>query len=375
MGPIVQYATISTRLFPSPYLPSCLPPDKAAPNQFQKFAFPTKVWDNTKNFGGITLTGSKRKGTSFHPFLMDAVRLKDGKIVMLRRADPVSISDELEIGRIFSSEPASSDPRNHCVPIYETLHLDDDPTPSPDRKLIVVMPFLARWYVGFQTVGEVVDFCGQLFEGLQFIHSLNIAHNDVKALNIMMDWSPVYANPPHFLSRGKRRDWKGSASPRSRTLHPIKYYFIDYNLCKRFEPGSDITQLPGYGGDQTVPEFLRDEMCNPFAVDVYCLGHVIRNKLLVGDKWDALKYNLDFLNTLISEMTHDDPEKRPNMDQVVSSFTELRKTLGWWQLRRRVSVKNERPIFRAVLTPAHYLEQMSYIVRRMPAIPDHRRTG
>ncbi|KIK55697.1 hypothetical protein GYMLUDRAFT_47653 [Collybiopsis luxurians FD-317 M1] len=309
---------------------------------------------------------------SNHPFLLDAVRIRDGKLVMLRRSDPESLSDELKISRIFSSEPVSSDPRNHCVPIYETLQLGHDTPDAPGRNKIVVMPYLVRWNVNFQSVGEVVDFCSQIFEGMQLMHSLHIAHNDVKALNIMMDWFPLYASPPHPSDGSMNRDWSGRARPRSRTRHPIKYYFIDYNLCKQFEPHSNLLQLPGYGGDQRVPEFRRKEMCDPFAVDVYCLGNVIRNKFLVGDEWDAPKYNLRFLNTLVSEMTHDNPKKRPNMDQVVSRFAELRKSLSWWKLRLRVSDRNEHLFFRILFTPTHYIRQTSYIIRRIPAIPDYR---
>ncbi|KAF9066605.1 hypothetical protein BDP27DRAFT_1297156 [Rhodocollybia butyracea] len=310
-----------------------------------------------------------------HPLLMDAVHIRDQKVVMLRRPDPESLSDERKIGRPLSSESTISDTRNHCVPIYETLELD---TPDPDGwNLIVVMPCLVRWEIileEFNSVGEVVDFCGQIFEGLQFMHSLNVAHNDAKDTNIMMDWYPMFKDPPHPFHPYKNRDWSGNSKPRSRTLHPIKYYWIDYDMSKQYEPNSSPLQPSGYGGDQSVPEFRRNELCNPFKVDVYCAGNVIRTNFLAGiQHFVEPRDNLEFLNGLISDMTHDDPLKRPSMDAVISRFTELCKGLHWWQLRSRVPPKNEHPLMRLFLTPTHWVKQVAYILLRIPPVPDYRK--
>lgn len=67
---------------------------------------------------------------------------------------------EKEIGLYFSSHPLASDPRNHCVPIYEVL---DSPL-DPDI-MILVMPFLRAFNdPSFRSVGEIVDFLTQIFE-------------------------------------------------------------------------------------------------------------------------------------------------------------------------------------------------------------------
>ncbi|KAJ3725966.1 kinase-like domain-containing protein [Lentinula raphanica] len=313
------------------------------------------------------------------PFNLDAIRIADGKPVMLRLADPPSVSDELEIGRLVSSKSSHSDPRNHCVPIYDTLEIPE--ATGTGRKHIVVMPYLVAWdKVEFQTVGEVVDFCSQVFEGLQFMHNQNIAHNDAKNDNIMMDWSPLYPQPPHFHSLWKRMDWKGPSKPRNRTLYPGRYYFIDWDLSKQYSTATRITRaprlLPGYGGDQTVPEFKRNQACNPFAVDVYCLGNVIRNKFIEVHSIQLLiinppRRNVKFLRDLIADMTHDDPLKRPTMDEVVGRFEEIRKRLSWWKLRSRVSDKTFPLIFHRLYSPIHWIIQLSYILRWKPAIPKH----
>ncbi|KAF5366350.1 hypothetical protein D9757_011468 [Collybiopsis confluens] len=309
-----------------------------------------------------------------YKFNLDATRLSDGMPVMLRRPDPPSRSNEVKITQVFSS--ASIDRRNHCAPIYETISL---PEPDPgERNSVVIMPFLVEWNEPeFETVGEVVDFCTQVFEGLEYIHSLNVAHNDAKFDNIMMDWSPLYAHAPHPFRTSLRRDWSGPSSPRSRTLYPVKYYFIDWDLSELHDRSAStpIRVPPGYGGDQSVPEFQRNELCDPFAVDVYCLGNVFRTKLIEGDIYCSPRRNVDFLKGLISDMTHDDPAKRPTMSQVVTRFEKIRKGLWWWKLRSRVSDKNVPLLLHWLYSPIHWAVQLSYIVRRIPAIPDYTRNS
>ncbi|KAJ3831380.1 kinase-like domain-containing protein [Lentinula raphanica] len=307
---------------------------------------------------------------------LDAIRVSDGQPVMLRLADPPSLSDELKIGRLVSSMDSQSDPRNHCVPIYETFEIPK--ASASGRKVIVVMPYLAPWdKAEFRTVGEVVDFCSQVFEGLQFMHNHNIAHNDAKNNNIMMDWSPLYPVPPHFHVSSKRMDWKGPSNPRTRTLYPVRYYFIDWDLSQQYNAIIRTTRtpvrLPGYGGDSTVPEFKRNVPCNPFAVDVYCLGNVIRQRFIEGDPIveDPPRRNVGFLRELIADMTHDDPLKRPTMDEVVARFEEIRGRLSWWRLRSKVSDKTIPYVFHALYSPIHWSIQLSYILRQKPAIPRH----
>ncbi|PSR72685.1 hypothetical protein PHLCEN_2v11447 [Hermanssonia centrifuga] len=67
---------------------------------------------------------------------------------------------EIEIGRFFASEVLAKDARNHCVPIYSALQVPHDAGIT-----IVVMPFLRSYdEPSLQTIGEAVDFFGQLFE-------------------------------------------------------------------------------------------------------------------------------------------------------------------------------------------------------------------
>jgi hypothetical protein len=67
---------------------------------------------------------------------------------------------EVEIATSFSSKDLTSDPKNHCIPIYDVLTVPDDP-----KNTIIVMPLVRDFESPpFRTVGEAVDFFGQFFE-------------------------------------------------------------------------------------------------------------------------------------------------------------------------------------------------------------------
>ena len=97
---------------------------------------------------------------------MDARRIADGKLVLLKRIR--TDSAELDIARRFSLPEYRSDPRNHCVPILDVIPDADDPTMS-----YIVMPFLR--YVDnppFVSVENILDCVDQLLEVCLFSLSL-----------------------------------------------------------------------------------------------------------------------------------------------------------------------------------------------------------
>ncbi|KAJ8077998.1 hypothetical protein AAF712_005610 [Marasmius tenuissimus] len=320
-------------------------------------------------------------GASFlhTPAMIDATRISDGEIVVLKKVQLWEPSQgeqpELKMGPLFRTEPYTSDPRNNCVPIYDTLSL-----PKEDNMKLLVMPFLRSWEEPlFETVGEALDFCRQTFQGLQFMHEHHIAHNDIKVNNILADTRPLYDAPLHPASYTRSYDWKSSPSPRSRTRRPIKYYFIDFDMCEQYDPSTGPPQkVPGYGGDQTVPEFARDpgKPCNPFAVDVYRMGNVVREGITGGTPGTLGKQKLDptfkFLHPLIADMTHDDPAKRPTMDEVALRFDTIVKGLSGFKLRSRISTTPANAIEKPRFPPAHWARQLYNFITRVPAIPTPR---
>lgn len=103
--------------------------------------------------------------------------------------------------------------------------------------------------------------------------------SDIKLNNIMMDYSPLYDYAIHPIDNTMKLDWSEKVGkPHSRTLRPVKYYLIDFGYTRNYQDDENRTprEPVGMGGDRTVPEFLTQEDCDPFAVDVYRVGNVVR---------------------------------------------------------------------------------------------------
>lgn len=86
---------------------------------------------------------------------LDAKRLSDGKQVYLKRV--LQWSGEAAIMKLFSSDERKNDPRNHCVPLLDTL-VDDD-------HCFLVMPQLGNFFSpDFKSVDETLEFVRQTLE-------------------------------------------------------------------------------------------------------------------------------------------------------------------------------------------------------------------
>jgi hypothetical protein len=89
---------------------------------------------------------------------MDAIRISDGKPVMMKRQLLEEGLYELKINKLFSTAPLASNPRNHCVQLLDVIELPDDP-------LILVQPMLRPFdEPRFRTYGEFVAFFSQICE-------------------------------------------------------------------------------------------------------------------------------------------------------------------------------------------------------------------
>lgn len=91
---------------------------------------------------------------------MDATRISDNSLVILKRVNHKIHPHEAEIGLHFSTEPLASHPKNHCIPIYEILHV-----PDREDEIIIVMPLLRVFdNPRMKSVGEAMEFFRQVFE-------------------------------------------------------------------------------------------------------------------------------------------------------------------------------------------------------------------
>ncbi|KAK7435430.1 hypothetical protein VKT23_019691 [Stygiomarasmius scandens] len=309
-----------------------------------------------------------------HLGIMDAIRVSDGRYVCLKQIIPSKSLNEMEIVSFLAQ---IKDKRNPCVPVYETL-LPPDDTSRP----ILVMPLGRNPFDPvFRTVGEVMHFLRQVFEGLQFLHELDIAHADCCDQNIIMDVTDMYPEGFHPLEPELSRDFQRPARHYSRTERPPRYYFIDFGFATKFGPSQARLMPHVRGGDKTVPEHLRDPLrqgfFNPFLIDVYTVGNMIRQRFLDGDPVDRRMRpgmrRLEFLSDLASDMVNDDPNKRPSMNEVVSRFTEIERNLSWFKLRSRPISRTETSAKTTFFEDVkHFFWTVGLILRGIPALPSIR---
>jgi hypothetical protein len=96
--------------------------------------------------------------------------------------------------------------------------------------------------------------------------------------NIMLNPTRLYPESFHPVATDLNKNCSGDAKHFTRTQRPLKYYFIDFGLSRRYDP-SDIKpkEIPIWGGDKEVPEFQNsNEPCDPFATDVFYIGNAIK---------------------------------------------------------------------------------------------------
>ncbi|KAJ3551171.1 hypothetical protein NM688_g4863 [Phlebia brevispora] len=294
--------------------------------------------------------------------LMDATRTADGKVVMLKKVVDTTHPYELEVNRLFSTEPIASHPKNHCAFVYEFLDV-----PGEDHVHIIVMPLLRAFNKpSFRTVGEAVDFFQQVFEGLQFMHRCHVAHRDCMDLNIMLDPYPLFPRLFHPQDTVMTLDHKALVKPYTRTRRPTKYFFIDFGLSAIYDPARGPTiDKPVLSGDKTVPEFQND-LNTPrdvYPTDVYYLGNMIRESFL------QTYHGVEFMKPLVDDMVQDDPSKRPTMDEVMRRFEDVKRLISWWKLRSRLVNQDESGLSKVFRATGHAFRTIGHIATFRPAIP------
>ncbi|RDB27576.1 hypothetical protein Hypma_003904 [Hypsizygus marmoreus] len=255
--------------------------------------------------------------------LLDAVRLRDGVKVVLKRVR--TSTEEIPIARYFSSPTLSLDPRNKSVPILDII-----PLPSDDCHALIVMPLLLPFdSPPFRRVGEFAEAVHQFLEGLEFMHEHKVAHRDACYFNLMMDGAKIIPKGFHFFHPETHDGVSLDLEWRERGLvKPNQYYFIDFGLSTRYPTHVNIQDVKDtgiLGQDRSVPEASITVPYNPFKVDVYQLGNSI---LQVIEEYDGLERLLP----LAQAMTRKNPDDRPLPSEALKQLRRIK----WWTLRRRV---------------------------------------
>ena len=102
------------------------------------------------------------KGFSKTRAAMDAIRVRDGLPVMLKRVLPDDGPHELMITQHFSSLELANTPHNHCVPLLDVIELQ-----HADHQKLMVTPLLRPFnQPPMRTFGEFVAFFTQICKAL-----------------------------------------------------------------------------------------------------------------------------------------------------------------------------------------------------------------
>ncbi|KAH9962898.1 kinase-like domain-containing protein [Russula dissimulans] len=261
----------------------------------------------------------------FRLLLVDATRISDGKLVYIKQVQKGDLESCIALAL-----SAINDPTNHSVPILDTFE-------DSDNKLIsyIVMPFLRLIDdPPFDRVEEVLDFVDQLLEGLTFMHSQGVAHRDCSLKNILMDASRMYPRGFHPVDDILLPDYSRAAPRIPRLDARVRYYFVDYGISSYFPAGSQRDLVVGRAGrDQDVPELSDTVPYDPFKVDIFTIGNVLRTELQESCS------NLGFFTPLIEYMTPRDPSSRPTAEQALQRWRTLRGRINpvhrYWRVRER----------------------------------------
>lgn len=267
-----------------------------------------------------------------HPGTVDAVRVADGKKVMLKRIS--TSSEELSIASFVSSYPQTEDQRNHCVPLLDVILI-----PACETHVLIVMPLLYEHNeLLFRHAGELLEMSVQLTECLDFLHSHNIAHRDFCCFNIMIDATKIipggfHPRDPRSSPSGRRAGFKGGPKWRSRwSTRPNQYFVIDFGYSRRFNSKTGVRLAGIFGQDTSVPEMSLTVPYDPFPVDVYHLG----NLLLEYYNFYEPDKTINKLRSVAQKMTQKDPTMRPTAEGAAREIRCLSRDIGYFSRSRRV---------------------------------------
>jgi hypothetical protein len=127
-----------------------------------------------------------------------------------------------------------------------------------------------------------------------------LSRRDCSLKNILMDATHMYPLGFHPVEELFLDDRKTLAPRISRLEAGVQYYFVDYGISSYFPPGSRRELVLGIAGrDQDVPELSNDVPYDPFKVDIFTIGNVLRGE------FQAVRFHspADILVSLLCRIT------------------------------------------------------------------------
>ena len=99
--------------------------------------------------------------------------------------------------------------------------------------------------------------------------------------NIMMDASSIFPRGFHPIARTKLPDVSGPAPVLPRTS-AVRYYLIDFGISTRFTDTDNSSRMVvgTLGLDREPPELSDDVPYDPFKLDVFLIGNMMRREFL-----------------------------------------------------------------------------------------------
>ena len=138
-------------------------------------------------------------------------------------------------------------------------------------------------------------------QGMVFMHEQGVAHRYLQSVfysvlsvnivlsirlnrdcarkNLLMDADALYPEGYHPVYMSKRPEADDIALVYPREYAPAKYYYIDFGISSHIPADSPNRLVVGdMGRDQDVPELSEDVPYDPFKVDVFILGNLMRQQ-------------------------------------------------------------------------------------------------
>lgn len=126
-------------------------------------------------------------------------------------------------------------------------------------------------------------------------------YSDCVYRNIMMDASALYPSGFHPLYKGFLPDTSGLAPSLPRSSASVTYYLVDFGISTRFSPDDPSKLVLGTAGiEDTVPELSKTVPYDPFKVDVYIIGALLRQQFL--DVRSLISHRADGIQSLTLEI-------------------------------------------------------------------------
>ena len=109
---------------------------------------------------------------------------------------------------------------------------------------------------------------------------LLLSHRDCSLKNVLLDAIHMYPLGFHPVEDIYLDDITTLAPVITRLEAGAKYYFVDYGISSYFPAGSQRELVLGVAGrDQDVPELSNSVPYDPFKVDIFTIGNVLRSEI------------------------------------------------------------------------------------------------